>query len=347
MNFVLSVEHPAWAHQFRYIIQLLEQRGHRVLVLAIKKDVDLELLKQFGIPYVLVGTTTGSGILQKAWLLFSITLKMIWACRHYKPDCFIGRASPMMAMTAACYRRPHVIFEDTEHSHISLFFCRHLSTRIITPVSFRTNLGKAQKRLPVYKESFYLHPAHFKPDPAYLHAIGIQEGEPFVLMRFVAWTADHDLGQKGLSLQTKIKAVKAFEQFGRVLISSEEQLPAALEPYRIRIAPEKIHHIMYYASLLYGESATMASECAVLGTHAIYCDFTGRGYTDEQEKKYGLVYNFRLDPASQEASVQKGMQLLQNPNLWKEGKNKREKLLQEVRDGSSLFLEELAEVENL
>ena len=46
------------------------------------------------------------------------------------------------------------------------------------------------------------------------------------------------------------------------------------------------------ASLLYGESATMASEAAVLGVPAIYLDNTGRCYTREEEEKYGLVFNF-------------------------------------------------------
>ena len=43
-----------------------------------------------------------------------------------------------------------------------------------------------------------------------------------------------------------------------------------------------------------GESATMASECAVLGVPAIYAAQTGRGYTNEQESRYGLVTNLRL-----------------------------------------------------
>ena len=37
----------------------------------------------------------------------------------------------------------------------------------------------------------------------------------------------------------------------------------------------------------------MASECAVLGVPAIYAAHTGRGYTDEQEARYGLVVNIR------------------------------------------------------
>jgi predicted glycosyltransferase len=35
----------------------------------------------------------------------------------------------------------------------------------------------------------------------------------------------------------------------------------------------------------------MSSEAAVLGTPAVYIAKTGRGYTDDQEARYGLVRN--------------------------------------------------------
>ncbi|HKO92450.1 MAG TPA: hypothetical protein VJU61_14915, partial [Polyangiaceae bacterium] len=43
---------------------------------------------------------------------------------------------------------------------------------------------------------------------------------------------------------------------------------------------------------LAGESATMASEAACLGVAAAYISPHGRGYTDEQGQRYGLVHNF-------------------------------------------------------
>jgi len=47
-----------------------------------------------------------------------------------------------------------------------------------------------------------------------------------------------------------------------------------------------------FARILVGESATMASEAAVLGTPAIYIATTGRGYIDDQEARYGIVRHF-------------------------------------------------------
>jgi predicted glycosyltransferase len=47
---------------------------------------------------------------------------------------------------------------------------------------------------------------------------------------------------------------------------------------------------MYYADLFIGESATMASESAVLGTPAIFVSTLQAGVLNEIEEKYGLLY---------------------------------------------------------
>jgi len=60
-------------------------------------------------------------------------------------------------------------------------------------------------------------------------------------------------------------------------------LPDELKKYQIKIAPHRIHDAMAFASLIFGESATMVSEGAILGIPAIYLDNTGRHYTREQE----------------------------------------------------------------
>ena len=49
MRVLISISHPAWAHQFHNIIKLLEQKGHSVKVLVIKKDRDWEVLDEYGI----------------------------------------------------------------------------------------------------------------------------------------------------------------------------------------------------------------------------------------------------------------------------------------------------------
>ena len=63
-----------------------------------------------------------------------------------------------------------------------------------------------------------------------------------------------------------------------------------LEKYKIPIPPERMHDALYYSSLYIGEGATMASECAVLGTPAIYANNLSAGTLEEQRSKYGLVF---------------------------------------------------------
>ena len=52
---------------------------------------------------------------------------------------------------------------------------------------------------------------------------------------------------------------------------------------------------MMKCRMVIGESATMASEAACLGIPAIFISNTGRGYTTEQDKKYGLIKHYRLN----------------------------------------------------
>jgi len=71
-------------------------------------------------------------------------------------------------------------------------------------------------------------------------------------------------------------------------------LPEELENYQINIPPEQMHNALAYAHLFIGESGTMASECAVLGTpnilineHAPYI-----GIHKELSQRFKLQYIF-------------------------------------------------------
>ncbi len=341
MKIVVSIEHPAWVYQFHEIIKQLHHGGHQILILAIRKDVNIELLDKFNLNYLLIAKSTGKNILVKSWLFIYTTIKYYQESKRFNSDIFIGRASPMLAITSFLLKKPHIIFEDTDHAVIGLFFCRLFSAKILTNSSFRHNLGRKQILVETYKELFYLHPDQFTPVKTILSEIGLDPSMPYFIIRFVAWQADHDFGHNGLSLANKRLVIKELKKHGRVLITSEQPLSEEFEEYRILLSPEKIHHLIFFASFIYGESATMATEAAVLGTHAIYCDFTGRGYTDELEHRYNLVYNFNLDNISQIKSVEKAIELAKMPDLKSIGKEKRIKLLSEKMNGTRLMLEEI------
>ena len=146
-----------------------------------------------------------------------------------------------------------------------------------------------------YHELAYLHPNRFTPDPAVLAEFGVSPGEPYSIVRFVSWQAVHDRRERGLSAKQKRHLVEVLQRRGRVLISSEGALTGDLAGLAARGPVEKIHHLIAHARLVVGESATMSSEAAVLGVPAVYIATTGRGYTDDQERRYGLVRHFTED----------------------------------------------------
>lgn len=87
-------------------------------------------------------------------------------------------------------------------------------------------------------------------------------------------------------------------------------MPSELEAYRLRLSVTRIHHLMAHAALIFGESATMASEGAVLGVPGVFIDPVGRGYTDEQQREYQLVFNF--SSAQQVEAIRQGVSILSN-----------------------------------
>jgi predicted glycosyltransferase len=108
----------------------------------------------------------------------------------------------------------------------------------------------------------------------------------------VSWQAVHDRQERGLSVKQKRHLIELLQRRGRVLISAEAPLTPDLADLAVRGPVEQIHHLIAHARLVVGESATMSSEAAVLGVPAVFIATTGRGYTDDEERRYGLVRHF-------------------------------------------------------
>ena len=201
------------------------------------------------------------------------------------------------------------------------------------------NLGKKHVRFNTYKELFYLHPKYFKPDPGVLRELGFTTETKFVLFRFVALRASHDFGVSGLKPEQKLAFIKMLEPHAKILVSSEESLPKSFAPYILKISPEKIHHLLYYATLVISEGPTMASEAAVLGTHALYLSTLRYGTIKEQSEKYDLVFTFFQSGRVFEDASHKALQLLKTKNLRNLGKQKRKKLIKDKRDINAFMVE--------
>lgn len=342
MKAVISIEHPAWAHQFAGILHTMQRRGDKTLILAIDKDRAPELLDAYGFTYKLMAHSSGRNILEKGWLFLKLCVTYTRETLRFKPDVLIGRASPMMAVAAFIARKPHILYEDTEVSKFSLFICKLFSAKIYTPKSFLTDLRVKQTRVDSFKELFYLHPNQFKPNPTLLKTFGFDPEQGYIIVRFVSWNASHDIGRKGLPEKAKLGFIQRLSRLGKVYVSSESTLSEELLPYALNLPSEHIHHALAFALLCISEGATVATEAAALGVHAIYINDIVSGTTKEFAERYGLMYNYQNMPDKYEHALEKACELLSYGNLREEGMEKRANMLHEKEDISARYLEEIS-----
>ena len=337
MKLLVDINHPAHVHYFKNLIKILKQKGHHIVITSRNRFPAFQLLEALGENYYDRGKGSGS-FLGKLLYIPAADLKLLRLALKDKPDLFLSFGTPYPNHVARLLRKPGINFQDTENAGLMFAITRPFSSLYCTPACFKKDLGKKHIRFNGYMELSYLHPNYFTPDHSIYDHLKINREENYVVLRFVSWQASHDIGHSGISLEMKREAVRRFSQYARVFISSEVELPDDLKLYQINVPPEKMHDVLAYASLLYGESATMASECAVLGTPAIYLDNDGRGYTDEEEKKYGLVFNYTESIHHQEESIRKAVELLETPHLKEEWQKHRQKLLQETIDVTAFMV---------
>lgn len=337
MNILFDINHPAHAHFFRNAIGKLQQQGHSIHVAAREKEMTTALLEQYRIPYDIV-SKMGAGMLGLAKELIVHESRVLRLIRKHKIDVALAIGGTFMVHACKLFDIPAIIFYDTENARLQNAITYPFATKIYTPACYVGNIGAHQVRYEGYHELAYLHPNYFSPDSDILNSLGVSTGDSYTIVRFVGWGATHDAGHCGLSPTIKRQAIDAFSKYGPVFITSEKGLPEDLKKYILPIPPNRVHDALYYASLCYGESATMASESCVLGTPAIYIDDEGRGYTSEQEKRYGAVFNFTESPFDQAASIKKGTDLLGDSSSKKRWAIKRNQLLKDKIDVTAMIV---------
>jgi len=301
-----------------------------VLVTSRVKDITIKLLEDLGIENKCLSTRE-SGITGLFKELLVRDHNLYKTAREFRPDILTGIAGVSISHVGKLLGRPSVVFYDTETATLSNAITYPFASAICTPDCYMGDLGRKHVRYRGYHELAYLSPDYFKPDRNVLAEAGVGE-DKFFILRLVSWQASHDIKQKGVSSEIKTKLIDILKQHGKVFISSEAELPAELEEYRLTLSPEKMHHLMAFSTLVIGEGATVASEAAMLGVPAVYLSKPGKGlgYTNELEEKYGLIYNYGVEEGA--LALKKIEELLKNPDLYKEWQAKKEKMLADKID---------------
>jgi predicted glycosyltransferase len=329
VRILIDISHPAHVHFFRHAVLLWQAHGHTVRLVARDKDLTCHLLKRFRMPFkVLSRARTGL----PGWILEMMvhTGRLFPGVVAFRPHVMLQIGGTFVAPVGWLTRTPTWAFTDTENAGLSNAITFPMVDRIFTPECYGLHHGAKHLRYSGFHELAYLHPRRFVPDPSVLAPLGLKPGDRFFVVRFVAWRAAHDVDEKGFGAPEKIELVTELARHGRVFVSSEAPLPDPIRMYESRIPIDRIHHFLAYATLVVGESATMASEAAVLGTPAIFVSRTGRGYTDVQAQKYGLVFNFT--DADQARALDRVRDLVATPHLKEDWQEKRRKLLDDTID---------------
>jgi predicted glycosyltransferase len=273
------------------------------------KDILVDLAKEYGLDVTFFGKAR-KGFFNLALELLFRQYRLLKVIKKNRPDIMLAVAGTYISSLGRLFNIPTYVFYDTEHATLSNLLAYPFATCTYVPQCYRRQIRWNHVRYNGYHELAYLHPRYFRGDPSVLEEAGLKLDEIFTIIRFVGWGAAHDIGRSGFMTSNKIRAVRELSRYGRVLVSCEGDLPEELETYRLHLKVTKIHDLIAHASLIFGESATMVSEGAVMGIPGVYLDPVGRGYTDEQESRYNIVFNFTHE--RQDQAIAKAVSILKN-----------------------------------
>ena len=331
MNILMDINHPAHVHLLRNVYAMLVEHGNNVLVVVKEIPSAMKLLDLYGIPYINIGKKDDA-IMKKGLDQLVYDKRLLKIVHEHQIEIGVG-SSINIPHVSKLSKMKSIILDDDDDEVEPLFtkFGHPFADTILSPVGTPRKSGKTVY-VNAYHELSYLHPNRFKPDASVLKDAGVGESEPYFILRFNAFKAHHDVGVVGLTIENKRRLINYLKDKGKVFITTERDIDDEFKPYQLKVSPEKAHSLMYYATMLVGDSQTMTSEAAVLGTPAIRCNtFVGRiHYLEEEEHKYGLTYGFR--PEQSEEMFQKIEDLLSMPNLKEEWQVRRQKMLSEKID---------------
>jgi predicted glycosyltransferase len=337
MNILIDLVHPAHVHLIKNTYYELKNKGHNLFVTVRDNYAIIELLNKFEIPHIIFKKKRDS-LLGKLIMQFEYNIKLLSLV--YQKKITIGFGSSVSIAQISKFSKMKAIFLDDDDDEVEPLVVKYAHPFVNTILSPDCLKRKSTKTIyyPGFHELAYLHPNRFTPDKQVLFDLNLKENEVFFVLRFNVFKAHHDIGIKGLSIETKRKLIQFLEKKGRVFITTEREIEQEFKKYQIKVSQEKIHSLLYYATMFIGDSQTMTSEAAVLGTPSIRCNsFVGRiSYLEEEEHKYSLTFGFKPDES--EKMFMKIQELLENPDLKKEWAIRRNKLLADKIDVTAFFV---------
>lgn len=288
MKIYIDINHPAHVHYFKNFIKIMESKGYSFVISNRDSKIINDLLDKFEIKHSIRNKRpTRKSLFHTILYLLGIIWFIVKQSLKTRPDLYMGFASSPCAISAFLFRKPSILFDDTEHNKVNHSLYKPFCSAVLTPFYFKKKLGKNQQYFQGYIEQLYLHSKYYRPNPDVLKEIGLEDST-YALVRYIAYDARHDSEVKPLAEELKKQMVLELSRKMRVLVSSEsETIDPFYKPYLVKFSAEKMHDVIAHASFFLTEGATMASEACMLGVPYLYINpLQNLGYIMEQLKSY-------------------------------------------------------------
>ena len=334
MKILIGLGHPAHYHLFKNISKKLKDNGNQIYFAITPKDVLENLLIENNEEYYILDKRNKNDDLKsKLNKIIKSTKELLKFAKKNNIDIFIGCLT-QIAYAGSYLHKPSIFLgeDDFNYTWLQGIVTYPYVTKILVPNV--TNVGPFKyKKISYngYHELAYLHPNNFTPDINVVKKY-FSVDKPYFIIRFSKLSAYHDIGIKGINTEIAQKIIDILKPHGNIYITSERELEPQFEPYRIKINPLDMHHVMAFAQIFIGDSQTMSLESGVLGVP--YVRFSG--FIDQISVFRELDYIYQLGYGIKTNEVERLFQtikeLLNTPNLKQEWQQRREKMLSDKID---------------
>ncbi len=286
---LFDINHPAHVHVFKNVISKLSREGHEVLVTSRDKEFATSLLDSNGVKHRVLSTSAKSKVGAFLQELIVRDFRLYKVAKEFKPDVMVSVAGTFISHVGWITGIPSLAFYDTEDAKLQNIITYPFLTKLYVPECYSGWTPKNKThRYKGYHELAYLSPDYFEPDRSIAKKNGIKQGKN-IFVRLVSWQANHDIGYSGWSPERLDMLLDFLNPLANVIISSERRLPEKYKAYLYDGEIKDVHHVLAFCHIYIGESATMASEAAVLGVPSLYVSDAYRSYMNDLQDRFELV----------------------------------------------------------
>jgi uncharacterized protein len=286
------------------LVDVLEQRGHEVLVTARPLSHTLELLDDWGHDYTSIGAYGGARRADKARAALDRSRKMVaWGKANGQFDAALAHGSTDLPIASRLLRIPNTTMFDYEWATAQHSLNCRLADRVLVPdaipASRLRRYGATKRKLVQYpglKEEYVLH--GFEADPEVPRRLGLDLDGPIAVIRTAPSYALYLGGKEAALLPRLIRHLH--DQGAQVVVlarNDEQRAEAASTGLDNVIVPTRAvesRSLVAYADVLVSAGGSMNREAAALGT-PVYSMFEGKlGGVDErliEEGRLKLLQN--------------------------------------------------------